>query len=249
MRKADPTDTGMLVVNDVQPGSVSDGVLEPGDVLVRVNGRLVTQFDPLEAVLDDSVGSNVRLTLSRGGHLYDASLKVSDLDAITPAAYVELGDAVVHTLSYEEARAFHAPIHGVFVAAPGYLFEAADVPRGAVISAVNSRPINTLDDFTSAIEGLGDGAQMAVRYQTIDDPNNSQLHSAIIDRHWFPARRCQRDDQAGYWRCVDLPAVAASPPPAPASAMLPQVDDPRAAPIAPSLVYTSHSTCLTRSRA
>src|SRR5215469_5205076 len=66
VRNAEPDRTGMLVVTDVQPGSMSDGVLEPGDVLVRVNGKLVTQFEPLEAVLDDSVGRNVDLTLSRG---------------------------------------------------------------------------------------------------------------------------------------------------------------------------------------
>jgi len=74
VRTAQPEGTGMLVVTDVQPGSMSDGVLEPGDVLVRVNGKLVTQFEPLEAVLDDSVGHDVNLTLSRGGKLYDASL-------------------------------------------------------------------------------------------------------------------------------------------------------------------------------
>jgi S1-C subfamily serine protease len=210
-------------------------------VLVRVNGALVTRFDPLEAVLDDSVGKNVELTLSRGGRLYTANLKVADLDSITPAAYLEIGDAVVHTLSYEEARAFHRPIRGVFVAASGYLFDAAGVPRGAIITQVNSTPVATLDDFIRAIEGFGDGAQVAIRYVTIDDPNNSQLRSIRIDRHWFPARRCQRDDAAGYWQCVALPAVAKAPAPMPTSAQLPQIDDARAAPIAPSLVYISFS--------
>jgi len=62
-----------------------------------------------------------------------------------------------------------------------------------------------------------------------------------IDRHWFPARRCQRDDQAGYWHCVDLPAVPPAAAPMPASALLPQVEDARAAPIAPSLVYITFS--------
>jgi S1-C subfamily serine protease len=241
VRRAEPDGTGMLVVADVQPGSVSDGVLEPGDVLVRVNGKLVTRFDPLEAVLDDSVGQPVELTLSRGGKLYTAKLAVGNLDSITPDAYLEIGDAVVHTLSYEEARAFHRPIRGVFVAAAGYVFEAAGVPRGAIITQVNSKPVDSLDDFISAIEGFGDGAQVAIRYLTIDDPNNSQLRSVRVDRHWFPARRCRRDDAVGYWQCVGLPAVAKAPAPAPSSAPLPQVDDARAAPIAPSLVYISFS--------
>ncbi|MGH8144457.1 MAG: trypsin-like peptidase domain-containing protein [Steroidobacteraceae bacterium] len=241
VRMAEPGGTGMLVVADVQPGSVSDGVLEPGDVLVRVNGALVTRFDPLEAVLDDSVGKNVTLTLARGGKLYSAKLKVGNLDSITPDAYLEIGDAVVHTLSYEEARAYHRPIRGVFVAAAGYIFEGAGVPRGAIITEVNSKPVNSLDDFIRAIEGFGDGAQVAVRYVTIDDPNNSQLRSIRMSRHWFPARRCQRDDAVGYWQCVSLPAVAKAPAPTPATAQLPQIDDPRAAPIAPSLVHISFS--------
>jgi PDZ domain len=43
---------GMLVVESVVPGSMSDGVLEPGDVLVRVNGEFITHFLPLEDTLD-----------------------------------------------------------------------------------------------------------------------------------------------------------------------------------------------------
>src|SRR5216110_3117 len=54
-RKAFPALTGMLVVNEVLPGGPGDGTLQPGDVLVRVNGKLVSEFEPLEQVTDDSV--------------------------------------------------------------------------------------------------------------------------------------------------------------------------------------------------
>ena len=47
-RKAFPALTGMLVVNEVLPGGPADGTLQPGDVLVRVNGKLVSEFEPLE---------------------------------------------------------------------------------------------------------------------------------------------------------------------------------------------------------
>jgi S1-C subfamily serine protease len=237
VRKAQPEGTGMLVVSDVQPGSGSDGVLMPGDVLVRVNGALVTRFEPLEAVLDDSVGATAELQLQRGGKLYTAKLKVDDLDSITPAAYMEFGDTVVHTLSYQEARAFHRPVRGVFIAASGYIFDGAGVPRGAVITELDSKKVDDLADFAAAVQGLGDGAQVAVRYSTIDDPNGSDLRSIRMDRRWFPARQCQRDDRAGYWQCTDLPAVAKVAAPAPASTQLPRIDDKRAAEIAPSLAF------------
>jgi pro-apoptotic serine protease NMA111 len=239
VRKAQPEGTGMLVVSDVQPGSASDGVLNPGDVLVRVNGTLVTRFEPLEAVLDDSVGANVELQLQRGGTLYTANLRVDDLDAITPAAFLEFGDTVVHTLSYQEARAFHRPVRGVFVASSGYILDRAAVPRGAVITELNSKKVNNLAEFGDAVKGLGDGAQVSVRYTTIDDPNGSELRSIRIDRRWFPARQCQRDDKAGYWQCSDLPSVPQVAAPAPASTQLPRIDDKRAAPIAPSLAYVT----------
>jgi len=239
VRKAQPDGTGMLVVWDVQPGSACDGVLEPGDILVRVNGQLVTRFDPLEADLDDSVGNSVELQLQRGGKIYTTRLKVDNLDAITPASFLEIGDAVVHTLSYQEARAFHRPINGVFVAASGYMLDAAGVPRGAVITELNSKRIDDLGDFTAAISELGDGAHVTARYLTIDDPNSSQLRSIRIDRRWFPARQCQRDDRAGYWNCTDLPTPAKVEMPQSGSAQPPRVEDRYAAEVAPSLVFVT----------
>src|SRR5579863_1970122 len=65
VRKAFPHNTGMLVVTEVLPGSPSENLLQPGDILVRLNGRYVTQFEPLEEVLDDSVGAQVELELVR----------------------------------------------------------------------------------------------------------------------------------------------------------------------------------------
>jgi S1-C subfamily serine protease len=236
-RKAQPDGTGMLVVWDVQPGSMSDGVLEPGDILIRVNGQLVTRFDPLESVLDDSVGDTVELQLQRGGRLYTAKLKVGNLDSITPASFLEIGDAVVHTLSYQEARAFHRPIKGVFVAAAGYIFDAAGVPRGAVITELGSKRVDDLKSFTDAVSELADGADVNVRYVTIDDPSTSQLRSVRIDRRWFPARQCDRDDRAGVWNCTELPPAATAAMPTPASAVPMRIDDKYAAEIAPSLVY------------
>jgi len=150
VRRAFPTLTGMLVVNEVLPGSASAGMLQPGDILTRVNGRYVTQFEPLEEVLDASVGHDVQLELERGGRTLQAHVPVSDLNAITPDSYLEFGEAVVHTLSYQQARHFNAPVRGVYVANPGYVFSTAGIPRGAVITAVQEHPVNSARSPPSA---------------------------------------------------------------------------------------------------
>jgi S1-C subfamily serine protease len=239
-RKTFPNLTGMLVVSEVLPGSPSSGVLQPGDILTRVNGKYVTQFEPFEDLLDSEVGSTVELELERGGKPISAKLSITDLNAITPDAYMEFGEAVVNTLSYQQARHFNVPIKGVYVANPGYALATAGVPRGAVITAVQSKSVNGLDDLQSAIGALGDGDRATVRYFTIEDPNGSQLRSIRMDRRWFPARRCKRDDVAGLWQCTDLSPVPASHPPSAGSTEFPHYSDARLSRLAPSLVLVNY---------
>jgi S1-C subfamily serine protease len=239
VRKTFPRYTGMLVVNEVLPGSPSENLLQPGDILVRLNGRYVTQFEPLEEVLDDAVGAQVDVELVRGGKAVTARLPVGDLHAITPSAYAEFGDAVVHTLSYEQARYFNRPARGVYVANPGYVFGAAGIPRGAVILALNGAPTNTLADFEAGIAHLGEGDRAAARYVTMDDPNGSQLRSIRMNRLWFPGNHCNRNDVEGLWDCTPL---AAGPPPSTptvSATTFPHFKDPRLDALAPSLALVT----------
>jgi S1-C subfamily serine protease len=239
VRKDFPRYTGMLVVTEVLPGSPSEQVLQPGDILLRVNHHIVAQFEPLEEVLDDSVGGEVELELERGGKFVSAKLPVGDLHAITPSAYADFGDAVVNTLSYQQARHFNVPARGVYVANPGYVFGAAAITRGAVIIDLNGRKTDTLQDFEAGIAQLGDGDHATVRFITIDDPNSSELRAIRMDRLWFPARHCDRDDATGVWDCTPLPAGTAPQPPAVSSTVFPHFSDPRMDALAPSLVMVT----------
>jgi pro-apoptotic serine protease NMA111 len=239
VRKDFPRYTGMLVVTEVLPGSPSQNVLQPGDILLRVNGHYVTQFEPLEEVVDGSVGGQVELELERGGKLVSAKLPVGDLHAITPSAYAEFGDVVLNTLSYEQARHFNAPPHGVYVANPGYVFAAAGIPRGAVVLTLNGAKTDTLADFEAGIAQLGEGDHATVRYMTIDDRNSTELRAIRMDRLWFPAHHCDRDDASGLWDCKDL---GAGPPPKPvpvSSTAFPEYKDARLKALAPSLAMVT----------
>lgn len=68
--------TGMLVVDSVLPGGPADGALQPGDVLVRLAGSAATSFLPLEAALDDAVGTSVALDIERAGTAMTVELAV-----------------------------------------------------------------------------------------------------------------------------------------------------------------------------
>lgn len=239
VRKAFPQQTGMLVVNEVLPGSASEESLQTGDILVKLNKRYVTQFEPLEEVLDDTVGGTVELELERGGQAVSARIPVTDLHAITPSSYLDFGDAIVHTLSYQQARHFNQPVRGAYIANPGYVFGAAGIPRGAVIRQFDARDIATVDDLETALADLSDGQHARVRFSTIDDPNGSQLRAVRMDRRWFPANRCQRDDNQGLWICKPLAKGPDPKPLQPTSTEFPRFNDSRLNYIAPSLVLVS----------
>jgi S1-C subfamily serine protease len=238
-RRTAPDLTGMLVVQDVQPGSPTEGSLLPGDILVRVNGQLVTTFEPLADILDASVGHAVTVEVERGGERLERRLEVQDLHAITPAEYLEFSDAVVHTLSYQMARHFNSPVRGVFVANPGYALGAAGVPRGAVIESFNGKPVPTLAEFEAALGGLADGSRATLRYRTLDDPRGTETRVMRMDRRWFPAQRCRRDDATGYWPCRELAPPPPAQPPAAAATTFVKTGESLADRLAPSLVLVN----------
>lgn len=236
VRRAFPRQVGMLVVKEVLPGSPGAGLLQPGDVLVRIDGHFITEFLSLEALLDEAVGRTLSLEVQRGGEKKVLEVQVGDLHAITPDEYLEFGDGVLHALSYQMARHFNVPLKGVYVANPGYVLGAAGVPRGAVATSLNGKPVATLADFEHALADLGDGDRATLRFFALDDARTPQLRVLHIDRRWFPVRHCRRDDVAGWWPCRTLEAPSTSTPLLPASTTFAQTGDARADRVAPSLV-------------
>ncbi len=238
-RSTFPDQTGMLIVDQVIPDSPAAGKLEPGDILLRINGELVTEFVPLESVLDDSVGGEVLLDLERGGRHFSETIVVTDLHEITPDEFLEFGDAIVNNLSYQQARHYNRAVDGVYVANPGYLLSKSAIPRGAVITEFGGEPIRNIDDLEISLDGLADGARALIRYVTMDNPQNSIVRAFEMDRVWFPVRRCTRNDETGLWPCRDLGTGPAPKPEKIGSTHPTKYDDPRVRAIAPSLVVVT----------
>jgi S1-C subfamily serine protease len=238
-REAFPKQTGMLTVAQVIPGSVASELLAPGDILIRINGDLITQFVPLAAILDSHVGKEIEVQVERGGKRIDASVRVDDLHSITPDEYLEFGDGIVNQLSYQQARHYNRKPEGVYVANPGYLLSRAAIPRGAVIVEMDGEAIQTLDDFESALGELADGQRALVRYVTMENPQNSVVRLLEMDRVWFPSKRCSRDDALGIWPCRDLADGPEREVQEKGETRLTKYRDPIVQSIAPSLVVVT----------
>ncbi|NGX15870.1 trypsin-like peptidase domain-containing protein [Wenzhouxiangella sp. XN24] len=234
-----PGQKGLLVVRDIVAGAPAQGALEPGDILLELEGEPLATFDALAETLDANVGDVVALAVRRGTTDLALQVEVSDLHAVTPASFLQIGDAVLHDLSYQQARHLNMPLEGVFVANPGYMLMASAIPRGAVIVELDGRPTPDLDALRAAIEHLPDRARVAARFYEFDNPRATRLRSIRIDRRWFPADYCIRDDAAGEWPCESLPEAGVAALPEPASTRFPPEDDRRIRAVQNSLVLVN----------
>ena len=107
-----------------------------------------------------------------------------------------------------------------------------------MILTLNGKKTDTLAEFEAGIAQLGDGDRANVRFMTIDDPNGSQLRSIRMDRLWFPARHCDRNDGTGVWDCKDLPPRPRARPGGELD-QVPDLQDPRMSALAPSLAMVT----------
>lgn len=200
-RQHDIEATGLLMVHLIVPGGPADGILQVGDVLLKIDDQWIRHFVTLEALLDSRVNQTVRITVERGGVQREVSLVVQDLHTITPASFIEAGGSILHNLSYQQARSFNVPITGVYVAKSGYMLGNESIHRGDVITSLAGQPINNLSDATSVLSNLANGARFSLRFFSPTNPRQTKHRVVTMDRRWFEAKTCIRDDEQGLWPC------------------------------------------------
>ena len=169
MRDSFPSETGMLVVDRVLQGGPASDVVQVGDVLVRVNGDLLTSFKHLEVVVDAAcaAGSQVQLELSRGGQgLVTVDLPTINLHdgACVPTRFVEVGGCVFHGLSLGMAIREGFPHASTVVCSQtGFMSDAVNMTPQTIIASVNGVLIDSLQRLVDVLSPLPHGAHTVRR--------------------------------------------------------------------------------------
>jgi S1-C subfamily serine protease len=205
MREAFPKETNLLVAEIVLPEGPSHNKIEEGDVLLKVNGELISQFIRLDDIFDSNVGSTVKLLLVRGGDEVEVEIEVGDLHKITPDRFVAVSGASFHNLSYQQARLYGVACKGVYVceATGSFRFESSD--NGWLIQTVDNKKTPDLDTFIEVMSGIPDRARVVVTYKHLRDLHTLNTTIIYIDRHWAKKMKLAiRNDETGLWDFKDL---------------------------------------------
>ena len=243
VRRTTPSETSMLVAEIILPEGPADGKLQEGDVLLQVNGSLLTQFIRLDDILDSSVGGTVRLLVQRGGENVEVECSVGDLHAITPDRFVTVAGGTFHDLSYQQARLYAIASRGVYVCEAAGSFKLENTLCGWLIDSIDKRPTRNLDEFVEVMKTIPDRSRVVISYRHIRDLHTRGTSIVYIDRHWHPKMRLAvRNDETGLWDFSDLADPIPAPPPIPRKADFIQLDgvkQPAAAEIVRSFVRVS----------
>eukprot|EP00053_Salpingoeca_punica_P023971 m.11928 g.11928 ORF g.11928 m.11928 type:complete len:1026 (-) comp5999_c0_seq2:148-3225(-) len=204
VRATHPNATGMLVVHETVPEGPAHNLLEPGDILLTVNGESILDFVSLESILDDSVGKEVSVGVARGARNLQLKIKVQDLHSTEPSQFLEVGDCVFNDLSYHVAKGHNVPVGGVFVAQSGYMLKHAGVPRGSIVTRVAGVPTPNLVEFARVLASLKNREPVTVRVCNVQRKENEANVVMYMDRLWFPFRMSWWDSVTGTWPSTEF---------------------------------------------
>lgn len=180
----DTPDNSGVVVLEVYPGqAAAQGGLATGDVITAVDGQIIRTMDELvRSALDKPVGTKLNMTVSRNGAAQKLEIALgrrpadpgevaNELPApdsapnltapnLVPPSGPKLGVrsvAVTPDVQQQHNLAEAAGAHVIYVA-PDSPAAKANVPLGAVITAVDRQPVKTPEELASAVRNSTDPA-------------------------------------------------------------------------------------------
>jgi len=198
----------VLSIDRLVAGSPAARLLEPGDLVLAIDGKIVSRFREVERAVQ---GPKVAVTIWR-----DGAEKTVPLDTV-PLSGGDIDRVLIWAGATLQAphRAMAAQRgivpEGVFVA---YFYYGSPATHyglyaGRRITEVDGRPTPNLDAFIAAVRGKKDRA--AVRLKTVSWNGQADVITLKLDNHYWPAYELNRGSN-GEWTRTDIDPPLDTPP-------------------------------------
>jgi serine protease Do len=153
-----PRPEGALVSNVEKGGAAERAGIESGDVILKVNGNQINQFNELSSVVAGlAPGTTVNLEIWRNHATREVSVKLGELEDKRTARNVDqpqsggkLGLAVRPLTSQEQHQANTQG--GVIVQQARGPAAEAGLQQGDIVLSANGTPVSSVEDLRNAIE-------------------------------------------------------------------------------------------------
>jgi len=151
--------SGLYVTSVVPAGGAASAGIKEGDVITKVDGNaIMSSADLQERVGRLRPGDKVQLTYERGGDAKNVTVTLKGEETVKNAsnlsskAVVEkLGASFTPVTSAQKQR--FGISSGLVVSAvkPGGFLSDYEIPAGTIITSMNGKPVNKVDDINEAL--------------------------------------------------------------------------------------------------
>jgi S1-C subfamily serine protease len=180
-----PTSRQVLTIVRAVGGSPAASLLQPGDLLLALDGKVVTDFREVEQAAADR--REVQVTVWRGAAEQTLTVPTEALSGAGLERVVQWAGATLQA-PFQSMRAQRGiPPVGVYVDYFAYGSPAAryGLYPGRRIVQVDGTPTRDLDAFLRAVAGRAD--RSSVRLTTITWNNAAEVITLKLDKHYWPA--------------------------------------------------------------
>ena len=186
LRQSSPDNKYLLVAQKVIPDGPAWGQIQNGDILLECNGAPLRSVLEWVLVQDESVRKYLRLRLHRAGEEVLVKVKVESFQNISPRRLVTVSGAVIHGLTYRQARQFSLPFKGCFLSEAGNVFEHQGVPSGVLLDKIDENPLSSVESFIQYMINVPDMARVKLEYRSTERLHTPRIAYVQVDLHWHP---------------------------------------------------------------
>lgn len=201
LKKDNPLLTDLLCADRVLQGSASDGIIEVGDILLKIEGSFVTKYDALSSILDSKVGCKITLRVHRVGKPVDLEVQVVDLHPLTPQRLFSFAGSQFAHRSFRSAMWYGHPTGGLVIAErhPCFDFDSK-IPKGSLIVSINDSSTPDLDTFMEVTKNIRNGERIKISYKDLRHFHNTLVTTSRVTlQPWCETRLLIRDMDTGEW--------------------------------------------------
>ena len=199
LEKQNPTRRRALSITRIVAGTPAAEVLENGDIVLAIDGEVVTSFRELENAVQKP---EVVVTVWRDGEVKEMSVRTAALDGMGIDRAVSWAGALLQDPHRAMAAQRGISTDGVYVAYFSYGSPATryGLWAGRRVVEVNETPTPDLEAFINAVKNIGH--RDSVRLKTKLWNGTAEVITLKLDTQYWPAYEIRRTDDG--WRRTDL---------------------------------------------